>query len=95
MQSENKKDTSLKSYKKWQQLKMKDQIVASSMLRDLYIKFVFENNRKPNNDEKNFIAATVFTELEEKEIFIKDNEIIKYLKKKIPDFDKSIEKLKD
>lgn len=94
MESGNKDETSLKSYKKWQQLKMKDQIIASSMLRDRYIKFVFENNRKPNNDEKKFIAAAVFTELEEKDIFLKDNEIIKYFKKKIPDFDKSIEKLK-
>lgn len=94
MKIENKDETALKSYKKWQQIKMKDQIIASSMLRDRYIKFVFENNKKPNNDEINFITAAVFTELGEKQIFIKDNEIIKYFKKKIPDFDKSIEKLK-
>lgn len=93
MESKNENKT-FKSYKKWQQIKMKDQIIASSILRDQYIKFVFENNRKPDNDEKKFIAAAVFSELEEKEIFLKDNEIIKYLKKKIPDFDKSIEKLK-
>jgi len=67
MQSENKNETSHKPYKKWKQIKMKDQIVASSLLRDLYIKFVFENNRKPTADEKKFIAAAVFTELEEKE----------------------------
>ncbi|MDV3429522.1 MAG: hypothetical protein LIR50_21280 [Bacillota bacterium] len=95
MKIENKDETALKSYKKWQQIKMKDQIIASSMLRDRYIKFVFENNKKPNNDEIKFITAAVFTELGEKQIFIKDNEIIKYFKKKIPDFDKSIEKLKD
>lgn len=78
--------------KKWYKLKQKQQIIISTMLRDLYIKFVLENNRKPNKDEKQFIVANVYLELQEKEIWISDNEISKYFDSKITKYDKSIEK---
>ena len=79
--------------KKWFQLKQKQQILISTMLRDLYIKFVLENKRKPNRDEKQFIAASVYLDVQEKEIFISANEISKYFESRIPKYDKSIEKL--
>lgn len=79
-------------HKKWHQLNQKQQIIISTMLRDLYIKFVLENNRKPSRDEKKFIVATVYLELQEKEICITDNEISKYFESRIPKYDKSIEK---
>lgn len=90
------KDTNeklLNPNKKWCQLKKKEQIIISTMLRDLYIKFVLEHKRKPNKAEKQFIVAHVYMELEEKNIWIPDNEINKYFKSKICNYDKSIEKL--
>jgi hypothetical protein len=85
-------DKSLKAGMKWHQLNQKQQIIVSTMLRDQYIKFVLENNRKPGKNEKQFIAATVYLELQEKGILISDNEIVKYFNSKIPKYDKSIEK---
>lgn len=35
-------------YKKWHQLKQKQQIIVSTLLRDSYIMFVLENKRKPS-----------------------------------------------
>lgn len=84
----------LKPNKKWCQLKQKDQIIISTMLRNLYIKFVLENKRKPNKAEKQFIVAHVYLAIEEEKIWIPDNEINKYFESKIPNYDKSIEKLK-
>jgi hypothetical protein len=54
--------------------------------------FVLENKRKPSKTEKQAIAGKVFVELEEKEIFIADNELYKYFESKISNYDKSIEK---
>ncbi|SFB11146.1 hypothetical protein [Clostridium frigidicarnis] len=87
----NEKD--LNPNKKWCQLNKKEQIIVSTMLRDLYIRFVVENNRKPNRDEKQFIVATVYLKTEEEDIFIPANQINKYFQSKIPNYDKSIEKL--
>jgi len=83
----------IKPNKKWCQLKPKEQIVVSTMLRDRYIKFVLENKRKPNKNEKQFIVASVYMDTEEKEIWIPDNEISKYFESKLASYDKSIEKL--
>ena len=79
--------------KKWHQLKQKQQILISTMVRDLYIKFVLENKRKPNRSERQFIAATVYLEIEDMKIGVSDNEISKYFESKISNYDKSIEKL--
>jgi hypothetical protein len=79
-------------YKKWHQLKPKQQIVVSTLLRDSYIMFVLENKRKPGKTEKQSITGKVLLELQEKEIFITDNELYKYFESKIPNYDKSIEK---
>ena len=84
----------LQTNKKWFQLKQKQQIFIATLLRDLYIKFVLENNRKPNKYEKLFIVATVYLEIEDKEIWIPANEISRYFSSKIPKYDKSIEKFK-
>ena len=84
----------LKPNKKWCQLKQKEQIIVSTMLRDRYIRFVLENNRKPSKVEKQLIVANVYTDTEEKEIWIPDNEISKYLESKISNYDKSIEKFR-
>jgi hypothetical protein len=54
--------------------------------------FVLENKRKPSKAEKHSITGKVFLELQEKEIFITDNELYKYFESKIPNYDKSIEK---
>lgn len=83
----------LKPNKKWCQLKQKEQIAVSTMLRDLYMIFVLENKRKPNKAEKQFIVARVYIELEETKIWIPDKEISKYFESKISNYDKSIEKL--
>lgn len=80
------------SNKKWYQLKQKQQIIVSTLLRDLYIMFVLENKRKPNKAEKQLIVGKVFLELQEREIFIADNELNKYFESKISNYDKSIEK---
>ncbi|MFA9422302.1 MAG: hypothetical protein ACERLG_01900 [Sedimentibacter sp.] len=90
----NKKTDKKRQYKKWNQLKMKDQIIASYILRNFYITFVLQNDRQPNSCEKILIVANAFSELEEKNIFVKDNEINKYLKKKISDFTESADKLR-
>jgi hypothetical protein len=79
-------------YKKWHQLKQKQQIIVSTILRDTYIMFVLENKRKPSKSEKQSIIGKVFLELQEKEIFIADNELYKYFESKISNYDKSIEK---
>jgi hypothetical protein len=78
--------------KKWHQLNQKQQIFISTALRDLYIKFVLENNRKPNKDEKQFIVANVYIELEEEGIWIPDNEVSKYFNSKIEKYDNWIKK---
>jgi hypothetical protein len=90
---ENTNETLLKPNKKWCQLKKKEQIIVSTMLRDLYIKFVLDNKRKPSKSEKQFIVACVYIALEEEKIWIPDNEINKYFESKICNYDKSIEKL--
>jgi hypothetical protein len=79
--------------KKWHQLKPKQQIIVSTLLRDSYIMFVLENKRKPSKTEKLSIVGKVFLELQEKEIFIADNELNKYFESKLSNYDKSIEKL--
>jgi len=86
-------DKLLKPNKKWCQLKKKEQIVVSTILRDLYIIFVLGNKRKPSKAEKQFIVACVYIDLEEKEIWIPDKEINKYFDSKLSNYDKSIEKL--
>ena len=88
-----KQEELLKPNKKWCQLKQKEQISVSTMLRDLYIIFVLENKRKPSKAEKQFIVARVYIELEETKIWIPDKEISKYFESKISNYDKSIEKL--
>jgi hypothetical protein len=82
----------IKPNKKWHQLKQKQQIIVSTLLRDLYIMFVLENKRKPNKAEKQLIVGKVSLELQEKEIFIADNELNKYFESKLANYDKSIEK---
>ncbi len=79
--------------KKWCQLKPKQQIWISNLLRDRYIKFVLENGRKPNKTEKEFIVACVYLEIDEKGLCIPVNEIRKYFQSKILKYDSSIEKL--
>ena len=78
--------------KKWHQLKQKQQIIVSTLLRDLYIMFVLENKRKPNKAEKQIIVGKVSLELQEKEIFIAENELNKYFESKLANYDKSIDK---
>lgn len=90
MQTTNEKTT--KQYKKWHQLKQKQQIIVSTLLRDTYTMFVLESKRKPSKSEKQSIVGKIFLELQEKEIFISDNELYKYFDSKIPNYDKSIEK---
>lgn len=90
--NQDKDEKIIKSNKKWHQLKQKQQIIVSTQLRDLYIMFVLENKRKPNKAEKQFIVGKVSLELQEKEIFIADNEINKYFESKLSNYDKSIEK---
>lgn len=82
----------IKPNKKWHQLKQKEQIIVSTQLRDIYIMFVLENKRKPNRAEKQLIVRKVSLELQEKEIFMADNDINKYFESKLSNYDKSIEK---
>lgn len=79
--------------KKWFQLKQKEQIKVSNMLRERYINFIVRNNRKPNKEERRFIVSDVYLELEELDIYIKDNEVCKYFESKISKYDKSVEKM--
>lgn len=90
--SPNTDEKLINSNKKWHQLKQKQQIIVSTLLRDLYIMFVLENKRKPNKAEKQLIVGKVLLELQEKEIFIADNELNKYFESKLSNYDKSIEK---
>jgi hypothetical protein len=90
--SPNTDETLIKTNKKWHQLKQKQQIIVSTLLRDLYIMFVLENKRKPNKAEKQLIVGKVSLELQEKEIFIADNELNKYFESKLDNYNKSIEK---
>jgi hypothetical protein len=90
--SPNTDENLIKPNKKWHQLKQKQQIIVSTLLRDLYIMFVLENKRKPNKAEKQLIVGKVSLELQEKEIFIADNELNKYFESKLDNYDKSIEK---
>jgi hypothetical protein len=90
--SPNTDENLIKANKKWHQLKQKQQIVVSTLLRDLYIMFVLENKRKPNKAEKQLMVGKVSLELQEKEIFIADNELNKYFESKLANYDKSIEK---
>lgn len=79
-------------YKKWCQLKQKEQICVSNLLRENYIKFVLEKERKPNKTEKEFIVACAYLDIQEKKIFISVNEVRKYFESRIEKYDKSIEK---
>jgi hypothetical protein len=90
--SPNTDENLIKPNKKWHQLKQKQQIIVSTLLRDLYVMFVLENKRKPNKAEKQLIVGKVSLELQEKEIFIADNELNKYFESKLDNYDKSIEK---
>jgi hypothetical protein len=93
----NNQDTDEKLIKpnmKWHQLKQKQQIIVSTLLRDLYIMFVLENNRKPSKVEKQVIVGKVCSELQEKEIFIAASDVTKYFESKLSNYDKSIEKSK-
>lgn len=86
------KDESRQGYKKWCQLKKKEQIWASNLLREKYINFVLEKERKPNRTEKEFIVACAYLEIEENKILVAANEVRKYFENKIEKYDKSIEK---
>jgi hypothetical protein len=93
----NNQDTAEKLIKpnmKWHQLKQKQQIIVSTLLRDLYIMFVLENRRKPSKGEKQVIVGKVCSELQEKEIFIAASDVTKYFESKLSNYDKSIEKSK-
>ncbi|WP_010299258.1 hypothetical protein [Clostridium senegalense] len=84
---------SLKIKKKWIQLKKREQIKVSTMLRERYINFIVEHKRKPNREERKFIASKVYLETEEMKLEISDNEICKYFESKISKYDKSVEKM--
>lgn len=87
------KNSEVKQFKKkWCQLKQKEQIWISTLLREKYINFVLEKERKPNKSEKEFIVACTYLEIEEKEIQVAVNEVRKYFENKIEKYDKSIEK---
>jgi hypothetical protein len=93
----NNQDTAEKLIKpnmKWHQLKQKQQIIVSTLLRDLYIMFVLENKRKPSKSEKQLIVGKVCSELQEKEIFISASDVTKYFESKLSNYDKSIERSK-
>ena len=83
----------LQMNKKWCQLKKNEQIIISNILRNQYIDFVIEKNRKPSKPEKEFIVACSYLEIVEEEICISVNELRKYFESKIPKYDISIEKL--
>lgn len=78
--------------KKWIQLNQKQQIRVSTILRDNYINFVWNNNRKPDNVEKDFIVAQSYLELEKEKIYISESELRKYFQKRLPKYDSSIAK---
>lgn len=78
---------------KWFQLKKQEQICVSNILRNHYMRFVLEKEKKPNKAEKEFIVACSYIELEDKEIFIAENELRKYFESKIPKYDLSVKKL--
>lgn len=78
--------------KKWCRLKQKEQIWVSNLLRENYIKFVLEKERKPNKSEKEFIVASVYLDIEEKGIWIPVNEVRKYFESRIEKYDRSIER---
>lgn len=82
----------MQNNKKWCQLKKKEQICVSNSLRENYIKFVLEKERKPNKTEKEFIVGCAYLEIQEKEIYISVNEVRKYFESRIQKYDKSIEK---
>lgn len=87
------KNSEVKQFKKkWCQLKQKEQIWISTLLREKYINFVLEKERKPNKSEKEFIVACTYLEIEEKGIQVAVNEVRKYFENKIERYDKSIEK---
>lgn len=78
--------------KKWIQLNQKQQIRVSTILRDNYINFVWNNNRKPDNVEKDFIVAQSYLELEKEKIYISESELRKYFQKRLAKYDSSIAK---
>lgn len=79
--------------KKWCQLNQKEQIRVSTILRDNYINFVWSNERKPDKIEKEFIIAQTYLELEPENIYISESELRRYMEKRLPKYDSSIEKL--
>ena len=83
----------LNNNKKWCQLKKKEQVCISNILRNGYIEFVLEKSRKPSKAEKEFIVACAYLEIVENKICISANELRKYFESKIPKYDISIEKL--
>ncbi|MCT8978384.1 hypothetical protein N4T77_17485 [Clostridium sp. CX1] len=76
--------------RKWCQLKQKEQIWISSLLRDSYIKFVLERERKPSKSEKEFIVACAYLDIEDRGIGITVNEVRKYFESKIEKYNNSI-----
>ena len=78
---------------KWCQLKKNEQICISNILRNQYIDFVLEKNRKPNKNEKEFIVACAYLEIVENQVDISTHELRKYFKSRISKYDISIEKL--
>jgi hypothetical protein len=82
----------LENNKKWCQLKKNQQIYVSNTLRNQYIEFVLEKDRKPNKIEKEFIVACAYLEAGENKISISVNELRKYFESRIRKYDISLEK---
>lgn len=78
--------------KKWIHLNQKQQIRVSTILRDNYINFVWNNNKKPDKVEKDLIIAQSYLELEKENIYISESELTKYFQKRLPKYDSSIDK---
>jgi len=63
--------------KKWSQLKSGQKDWISQQMKLEYIKFVEEQNRLPNKDEKEALVSVVYQLIGEKGIYIAYHDILK------------------
>lgn len=84
----------LQTNKKWSQLKMSQKEWIDNKLKEQYKGFVAKNNRKPNKEEGNEIIDSVYSMIEEKQIWIPFNEVKQYFHGRIQRYDNQIAKEK-
>ena len=61
--------------KKWSDLKLKQKEYISNLIRETYLTFMKEYNKKPNKDEKIELLEIIYTKIKSRGIWIPFGEV--------------------